>query len=405
MQVTTQRLIHPLCSLLPALILILALYGFGRWYDPIAPSGPDLFHSQNPVGHTVLAAEWRGFGALAEQSPEDILVLHANGNQRGRLSRRLEPVSPGSLFRLRGYAAAEQITPGSRPWQQGRVVLLYRGPNGQTRWDYPFTAVRLVGTQDWTAFDFLSTVPDFATSGRLRVINEGRSGRFKVKEMSLVPMHYKPSNRWWDGAWVLLWCGVALWYSVRLGLWSRPAGWLILLLTGGIVVGMLIPSQVITTTHLEATQAVEHQIERMTSQSRARPDTPLPKPSNLVARLRLGAVAPWMKSLEPRPLGHLVMFLAMGYSCGLMFLAGHTPHRVYHLGRKESLRLLAVVAGMAVYAAAAELLQVLVLSRSPAFDDWWLNMQGFAMGTIGFILTHGAWYVMRDYLRSRPSCS
>jgi hypothetical protein len=341
---------------------------------------------------------------MAEQSPERILVLHAHDKRHGRLSRRLQPVIPGSLFRLRGYAAAEQITPGSKPWDQGRVVLFYRGPSGQKRWNYPHTAVRLRGTQDWTAFEFLSTVPDFAASGHLVVINEGSSGRFKVKEMSLVPMRYKTSNRWLDGAWVILWCSVAFWYSVRLRLWSRPAGWLILLLTVSIVVGMLIPNQVITTTHREATRAVEHQIERMTLQSPARPDSHLAKRSNRVAWLRLGVVAQWMKSLEPHPFGHLVMFLAMGYSCGLMFLSGPTPHRVDHLGRNESLRLLALTAGMAVYAAAAELLQVLVLSRTPALRDWWLNMQGFTIGILAFLLTHGAWYVLRVYLRARPGC-
>jgi hypothetical protein len=335
---------------------------------------------------------------MAEQSPEHILVLHAHGKRGGYVSRRLQPVIPGSLFRLRGYAAAEQITPGSRPWEQGRVVLLYRDATGQARWNYPHTAIHLRGTQDWTAFEWLSTVPDFATSGHLVVINGGHSGRFKVKELSLVPMQYKTSHSWLDGAWVMLWCGVAFWYSIRLRLWSRPTGWLILLLTAGIVVGMLIPNQVITTIHLEATRAAEHQIDRMTSPSQAMPDRHLSKPSNQIALLRWGAVAQWMQSLELHPLGHLVMFLAMGYSCGLRFLAGLPPHRVYLFGRKESLRLLALMAGMAVYAAAAELLQVLVPSRSPALHDWWLNMQGFAMGIVGFMLIHGAWYRMRVYL-------
>lgn len=405
MEVIIQRLIHLFRSLLPALILIFALYGFGRWYNPLEPSGPDLFRRQIILGHPALASEWRGFGALADQAPGGILVLHANRKQSGRLSRHLEPVIPGSLFRLRGYAAAEQITPGSKPWQRGRVMLTYRGVTRQARWDYPHTAASLKGTQDWTAFEFLSAAPVFAVSGRLIVFNQGRSGRFKVKEMSLVPMQYKRSNRWFDAAWVVLWGIVAFWYSLRLGLWSRRAGWLILLLNAVIVVGMLIPNQVIKSTQLEATQAVEHQIERMTSQSRARPGKALSKESPRIAFLRLGAVAQWMKSLQPHPLGHLVMFLAMGYSCGLMFLAGAAPHRFNHLGRKEVLLLLTLVASMAVYAAATELLQVLVRTRSPALNDWWLNMQGFAIGTLGFMLTHCARYVMRDYLRSRRGCS
>lgn len=300
--------------------------------------------------------------------------LAARPEGGGRLELFLPSVEGMDAIRVRARVRAEELVRGPHAYSQGRVLLGFVDRAGTSRWDWPHTAGTVEDTTPWRDLSHRFLVPESAVSARVLLLNHGRSGLFAIRSVSVVPMRLNPRTPLVFAGWGLVWAAGALFSVRRLRLLTRPGGRALLLAAMAIVTGMLLPERALSAVSVRARRLVER-LER--SATVAAPAT-APSSENPTPTAPTKPTAPRddradsERTFDLHKAGHFVAFawLALAAAYGFGFRRPGGAVRIDGL------------ASLVLFAAAAEQLQWLTLSRNARFVDVTINLLGLAAGLL-----------------------
>lgn len=388
-------------SFLPILIFIAALSLFHFFpHDPYKQIGPDLLKAKEWGPYHL--SDWSTGPALTEISEDGVIGTQTTENGRGWISCRLDGIRPGDLFRLRGEASATDIVRGKYSWQAGRTTLAYYDMNNKAHWNYPTTAGLMTGTRNWKEFELLSEAQPYAHYAKLWIGNAGKSGRYEVRNLSLVPVRLKRSVPFYYWSAVLVLIGLGGWYSYRLTLFTRAWGWLVILISICILTGVLLPEKAVDATPKITAGVIEKSVHKMAQAAPVQKVVPALKPeakSRPEWVQRKDRIIKWVKGLNVHNLGHFGLFLLFGFACGLCFLRGTIPNRLYTLHHQDAAKVLYLLTSVLLFTITAELIQAVALTRTLDIHDWVLNIYGASSGLLLFVLLHLGQHPLRRLLK------
>lgn len=298
----------------------------------------------------------------------------------------LPDVKPGEVYKVTAQAAWGSVEAGSPSYKQPRVVFL--NYNKQGRWiPSPFSVCGVKGSGK-DSFETVLSVPEGAVSTRLVFQHRGKTGWIRLFRFSLQQVALKKSAPMVFGGVQAVWFLVAGWTIWRLRLMRRWAGIAVVLVAGLIAAGMLLPGKVVRAAPDQMADFVRPaQIEEVSLSARA-----LASAGGQMSEVRDQGKLKTAEKVESRAgevvqdgrrllareidrlnfnlLGHVGLFLLLGATCGVCF----------NVRSNRWVYVLRVFAGGVVYALAAELLQVTVLTRNVQCSDIGVNVLGWLIG-------------------------
>lgn len=398
--------------LAPALLLMLAWRLFFTVYHTYTPLGPSIVPAA--AATEPIRGDWAEIGPWFKEGSVSMVegaggalhfVLAATGSVHGTAGFTIRACDPRvKAFRVSARVRCDGVVRGQAPYQTARIMLFHRDGSGRARWDWNHEVATLQGSPSWHRVTTVLPVPDFSRGAELRLSQMGGRGMMEVSDLSLEPMRMTAGHGWVFSLGVAVWGLAVLAYAVRLRVLRRRHGWGVLAAVLAIAVGMLLPEGAIDRTEDVVATAVSRMAPRVTIPPR------VPAVTNAVAVVRgtNGAVAAasvrppvrvapslasrfghWMQRFRPaqgaadlyRRLdlhapGHIVVFAWLGISAVLCFV----PAGVDGLRRRRAWP--PILAGLVVFAYAAEQLQWLTLTRHASFRDATINLAGLALGLL-----------------------
>lgn len=392
----------------------------GKSHSGIPESGPWHF-----AGSSV---EWVRGGGHDGSGGVRLEVRESRGSF---FERTLENPHAHQALRVRGKLRIAEFEPRPKGYSGARWVLFFRDEEGHAMWQHPHVVCRETEARrgQWIACEETFDVPPEAVSGHVRAQIVARSGALLVDDLEIVPAEPREITPYLVGALFVLWLATSVQALLVLRLWSRALGWTQLLLSVVIVAGTACPSWVLQ----EFVDSVREATARLADPAPA--DDPEPKdppPASEQAKpapersspapkhppLEQPPELPAVETPEERPgplrrlatrvhdallendsiawaktTGHAVLFfvLALVSYVGLLREQG---------GRFGS-RWLTRTAWLAGFAAATELLQLLVPTRGPSTSDWLLDLAGILVALALCAAARGAARIRRFASRER----
>ena len=320
---------------------------------------------------------WAGT-ETAEFIPDDdglAARLTARPEAGGRLELFVSSVEGMDAIRVRAQVRAENLVRGEHAYSQGRVLLGFVDRTGKSRWDWPHTAGTVEDTTPWQDISHRFLVPEEAVSARVLLLNHGRSGRFSIRSVSVVPMRLNPRTPLVFAGWGFAWAAGALFSIRRLRLLTRPGGRALLLVAMVLVTGMLLSERTLAAVSIGARRLVARLEWPAAAASPA--TKPASEKSSETAPMKPPAPARDDRADSERTFdlhrtAHFTIFAWLALAAANCF--GFRGARGG--GRIEGL------AALVLFAAAAEQLQWLTLSRNARFADIAVNLLGLAAGLL-----------------------
>ncbi|WP_417515092.1 VanZ family protein [Minwuia sp.] len=269
------------------------------------------------------------------------------------------PLDPDMQFiRLTAVAEGFDIVPGGRAWHRGRIVFLRSDPQGRHIWDLPHVVALLKGNPvRWTFTEiFRSDREASALTARLELLKA--TGTLKVYSLTATPMReahgFRAALNALLAGWIALGLGASwwVWRRVRRGRWLTGLAWLV---CAPVLILSVLPADTTAAAGAVAVKAVD-----------------LVASETATVQEKTAAVSSNMFSIAK--LGHVIMFLGVGFAIGLA------------RGRSSTVGIWLLAVG---YACLCEMLQLYSPNRAPAGFDLMLNS---VSATAGFGLS---WVLLR----------
>jgi hypothetical protein len=335
------------------LVLSAATIAFFNGYPRYQPVGPELL--VDPAFSAGLL-HWEQSGRGAAQVAVDG-VLRLQVDERGAgVAVRQSVAEPGryTLLRLSGKLKSEEIRPGSRFWQRGRLVLVSFDSN-QRMLPVPHLVADLAGTQPWETYQAVFRVPAEVRMLKVSVQLIGATGVLVAKNLSLRAVVERSTYPLCRQLGLLIWLLGLIWIALPWLFRLRYDGphLLMMLAIIGIFAGTLMPAPLkfaieteIGTVFSELTEAaVDHSGES------------------------------WAGSPATSAVGHVLFFLLLAVAA--RWAAPQQPRRGLLLG----------LLGLALV---SEVLQFFVEGRQPRLHDFYLDSLSVLAGLVAFeLVQHG----------------
>ncbi len=426
---------------LPSVLFLIAFALFYASYTPYRVVGENLLPAGDfEVDPTTPDSPWKErHGEKTRWEPG----AGREGSGAIRLEERLgwlqfivENPRDYEAFVVDGHMKADSIVLGERHWRVARILLFFSQADGRARWDWPSEVCRFEGSVDWTHCRTGFTVPDFATKAHLLLQNSAAEGVAWADDVKLYPAELKGSRY---VAWTVLafgWLALFVQTFVSIRLWRRRYGVFVIVFAVAIVVGVAapansfhaaldVPLEAYETVKNAALASEEPEPPRKAPQAAPMPateapaaDTPPPPPlteeekaAREAERIRREEEAAKRKAEEEKrqrdeerkraierealmhrvqKTGHMVLFALLAVFCFASARRAWISRRWALLGTLPALML---------FAAATELLQLLIEQRTPRVGDWVLDVLG---ALAGLVLAAGFHRLLR---RSTPEAS
>lgn len=335
-------------------LLTAATLALFQLYERYQPSGPELLTDPTfAEGFAHWERSGRGKAWLSDSGVLRLRVDDARGGVAVRQS--LPEAGRYRLLRLSGKLQAQDIQPGPRFWQRGRLVLVSLDGN-ERMLAVPHLAADLDGTRAWRRYQAVFRVPSQMRTVRVGVQLIGATGVLAVKELSLREVQEKGAFAWYRYASLVLWALVLIWAGLPwLAQWrGDKAQWTIVLLGLTLLVGTLLPG------------SLKMQLEWATGAA--------------LARLAL-----WGWPLSGRGSESTVLLCSDGWHLLTFALFAAAVRR----GHPDvSARMLIV--WLLTLAAVSETLQFYVDARQPSLIDFAIDSAGLLLGVAAVSLWPGA---------------
>ena len=372
----------------PAVVLVGALVAFFIPYDPYEPHGTNLVHDdgfERPVREPGPPCGWQLDGrcigrATGEGFGGSVGLCLAGSNGFVQAVYELPDPRPYQAFRVSGRVRVEGVRAGSVAWQAARLIFCCYDAQHQSDWGYPHVVFCLTGTKGWTTYEKVFVAPGFAVTAQVAAQHLGTAGTMWVDDVSVVPLGVKPAFHWWQILAVTLWAGVAANCVWQTRLWQRRWGPFVLAVAALIVVGIVLPQPSLrrlaaAESSLESTltNPVAVHIPWLMSPLPASPDSQVP--------MKAQPESPTQRIQRLKRITHVSLFALLGFAafgawrreppvlpdtCFREMLSNHSP----------------LLVGLALFAAATEVLQFVSITRTPRIGDWLLDMSGLVCGAV-----------------------
>ncbi|WP_320040567.1 VanZ family protein [uncultured Desulfobacter sp.] len=306
-----------------------------KWIEQYTAIGPDMLSGQWQVRAQDRYQGMIQNGILSIESQDPLKSISIYQNVAG--------FKPGMLLRLCADISSEKVTPGLKPWNRARLLLV-QNDGKKDRWDFHHSLAVIEGSLKWKRFDDVFTVS--LLTEKLQVVAQMSrcTGRFEVKNISLVPVAVNSVYTWTARVVLFIWAVFGLLvmgsFLVRVRD-NRALRVLMGLAFAGIIIGTTMPvglkNQMIKDVKIGA-EAVKETV------------LPLDKQELL-----------W----KPDKVGHFCFFAL--FSCVMTLLMNH-----------ESVFCIPVYVIMV--AAGTEFAQMFIGGRTASLGDFFIDMAGGALG-------------------------
>lgn len=404
----------------------IALAAFFLVYRPWTDTGGELLPGGafEAPGSVTGDGPWKVRGSVewedGDRARANGLVRLTAGPPAARLHASLADVPAAELLVFRGRVRTAGVRPGPEPYAAARVVVFFRDETGRGLWEYRHQAARLRGASRWRWVEDAFPIPPEAASAHVAVIHAAAEGTVWVDDLSLRPGRAPAGLMPWRLFWWIVWGATFVACSRELGLWNGWRRRVLVLLATLIAIGVTAPQPLLRKA-TERPLALARSLAPGPSATE-KPGPPSPGPETAASAgsparpapttrpppspaTKTGAPAatsaaqpsppettsagPSASPADPEPdpgqvraalllikkSGHFALFLLLGVTAALA--AGPTARaRV----------LVLVLAGLLVFAASTEVLQVTVPERQPSLRDWLIDLAG---ATVGLVLGAG----------------
>ena len=303
----------------------------------------------------------------------------------------LSGVTPGIHYRVAVRVAWDSVEAGTPPYKRARIVFASYDKNGRWVPSSPHGVCGVIGSGH-DSFESVLPIPEGAASTRLAFQHLGRAGFIRLERFSLQQVEFKNSAPVVFRGLQILWFLMAIWAVWHLRLLRRRGGIAVVFVAGLIAAGMLLPGSVVSEVPdrmADLVRPAKTASPSLTGGEDGHRKTEEGRSIVEVVRSERSLVADRLLSVDFNLLGHTGLFLLLGAVCGVCFIDRSVRwHRVVQ-----------VFAGGAIYAVAAELLQVTELTRTVGVSDIGVNILGWLTGlfivALGFHFFWAAGSVVR----------
>lgn len=371
------RISRNLCIAAFAGLTVGAMTLFFALYEPWQPAGPEIIPDG---GFSTPAATngWAGWSPLARIVPDGgfngspgVVLTTTASNRHGVLRFFVTEIAGRKAFRVSLRAATSDVRGGAEPWQVPRSLFCYYDQNKKGLYHIRHQIFSAEKQQPWRSYAAFFPVPEEAVEARFYLQNLGRDGVLRVDDVSVIPVRPRSSAPWWKAFFGLLWFAAAGLSAAALSLWKRRFGPLICATVVLILIGVLLPGELLDGGIEQTKQGIQMLSKKFSppkpaAASAGQPAAPQPAaPKEEKPPLFTGAEALDHAHL----IGHFALFSLLALLCALSWFS-----------EKPSLRRAAAVfAGLTLFAAATEALQFVTIDRIASLYDLRTDLAGMAI--------------------------
>jgi VanZ family protein len=350
---------------LPAIGLLVITLVFWGVYDRYEAAGPVLL--QSPA----LDDAVRIHGDCKGQDGRYILRV-APGGPRVTANFRIPGGTGYDRIRVRGRIKTDGVVAGRYRWRCARIVMAQYDENN--KWiPGHHGLIAQDGTTDWTECEDVFEIDGQAAQADLAIQQLGREGVAEFDRLSVQPVQLRASFTWWRLAFAGSWLGVGVLFYRRCRLESRRLRRLILINAVIIMIGTLMPGQLIEDSAEYARAEAVKMLQSVRPEAPSGTDMQQPPAAGKDAQERVDRFSGFIGGLHG--IGHFVLFASL---CFLVYLSAafEGQHRSYFLK---------VVFDILLFAGVTESLQYLTLDRIPGITDWLIDVAGLLAAFLLFL--------------------
>lgn len=357
---------------------------FFSLYEPWEPIGPELI-PDGSFSTPAATNDWVGWNQRAFYSPNEGfrqspgVVLTTSTNQHGVLRYCIHDLENIPAFRVSLRAAAKEVRAIKETYQYPRAAFFYKDTRNKPLFHLPHEFFSAQKDKGWRGYKGFFPVPVAATNAQLYLANSGLDGTLTLDDVSVIPVRPRPSAPWWKLFFSILWIAAFARCLVLLKLWKRQYGVLILLTVSLILTGVLLPKSLLNPPIRKATQSA------ITALQQPAPLVPALKPAPAVQPVPAPKTAAPAKPKEEvvieliehgegkiYTIGHFILFSLLALLCGLSWFTAQAPAR----------RAAGILGGLALFAAATEVLQFLTADRTARLSDLGVDLTAIAIALL-----------------------
>ncbi len=345
--------VSPAARLMVVVALLVGVtLAFFTLYDRYLPVGPELLVDP---GFDEGLSQWEvsGRGHAEIQGEEVVLKVKEKGS--GVVIRQYLR-NPGRyrILRLTAQLRAAKISPGTRPWHRGRLVLASFNED-QRFIPGPHVVADIKGTHAWQSYSGWFQIPADARDIRVGVELIGGTGVLAVRNLSVREGWEREFFQVFHGIGIVRWSTVIGWAGwVYIGnLRNRLSHLLVALLGIGIFIGALLPG---------GQMKMQLPVQSLTTE---------PAETIASAGQTRGVLSAGLQFVARAEISHFMAFALLAFTLSWA-----------HVGESKWL----LFSGVVLSASVTEVLQFFVDSRMPGIEDFALDFMGLMTGMMLFAL-------------------
>ena len=362
-----------------AILTVSLMALFFNVYEPWVPVGPERI--ADPGFETSAATnQWSGWNEQTRLLPDGGfrgspgVVLTVSSNRQGVLRYTVSDLTGIPAFRVSLRATARNVVPGKLGYHVPRAVFYYQDTKGKNLFSLRHGIKDLSKDKGWKRYTRFFPVPENAANARLHIQNLGAAGIMQIDDVSVIPVRRCPFARWWNLFFGTLWAASFVSCLLVLHPWKRRYGRLILMTAGLILTAVVLPGERLDGAIRETGRTAKNLIRKPPPPAAVQRPAPSAAP---VASPPAAAKPPAPPAETPvkmsgtgvdnaHLIGHLVLFSLLAFLSALSWIPPEPSLR----------RAGAVLAGLLLFAAATETLQLITPDRAAGWKDLFVDAAG-----------------------------
>ncbi len=366
----------PALGLLLAAIFLAVMAFFFTHYDLHRDIGDNLVAGGNMEQSPLTAGgAWHVRGPRVAWEPQGgvgasgAVRLAPHAGRGSSLNYTVGQLPGAGFLRVSARVRTDAIVHGRNGWNTARVLLSFVDREDRRA---PHEICELDGSTAWRLCERVIRVPNDTVAVQINVQNLAASGTLWVDDVRLIPAAEKSSAFFWRAFFAVLWCAALVYCAWLARLFDRPLGPAIVAIAIVIIAGVAAPESTIE-------QIVDRSADTVNGLVVAEPFAAAPSAAgSAVSRPR------WTNEARR----------ALGWPFGLVFTVKKLGHftlfgmlawvAVSSIARRSlasaATELATTGTALLLFAAAAEVIQFLTVSRTPSVVDWAIDAAGIVAG-------------------------
>lgn len=327
------------------------------------------------------------------------VVFENDGRRQTLMTQSLHRLQRFDNIRVSAELKLDGVKPGSAWWQKAGVLVLSYDRAGKRMTYWPSEVAFLSGTQPWRRYETIIPTGRDIEKMQLFVLHGGTSGTLLIRNLQLGAVQQAVWFAWAEAALLALWAVAGIWILVPLMIRQRnaPIAYLALACFVGNLGLSVLPQPLLSTTGKPALDALAtlsiplpdeappaEAVGQSPQESEPAPDTETSKSQTAEAKgasksgetIRANRVSLQIKGDAGQYAVHFLSHFIISVLAALAFKTAAWWRLALYLS---------------LAAAANELLQIFVITRSAGLGDGLANIAGAAVGLILVFTLRAAW--------------